>query len=168
MRHALIDDVHRNFGQAIHIRFTGAKIAALDRVVKEAVNAVAVVLIIFRSIDSALGRDRMSAPRRILIAKALYPVAKLAQRRRGRTAGQPAAHDNNLELAAIIWTNKSGMIAMALPFLVERARRNFGVERSNHNGSQNSKSEIRNPKQTPENLNAEITKTHAVAARCRF
>jgi len=44
-------------------RLAGTKIAALDRVVEQPVNAVAVVLIIFRCIDPALCRNRMRASR---------------------------------------------------------------------------------------------------------
>ncbi len=54
---ALIDDVAANFSESINVRFARAKIAAFDRVVEQAINAVAIVLIIFRGIDSALGRD---------------------------------------------------------------------------------------------------------------
>ena len=63
LRDALIDDVIADFGQAINVGFAGTKIAAFDRVVEKAVNAVAIVLVIFRRIDSALGRDAECARR---------------------------------------------------------------------------------------------------------
>ena len=57
LRHALVDDVDADLRQAIDVRFARAEIAALHRVVEEAVDAVAVVLIILRGVDSALRRD---------------------------------------------------------------------------------------------------------------
>ena len=85
---ALIDDQIADFGQAINVRFARTKIAAFDRVVKQSVNAVAVVLIILRGVDSALRGDGMGAARRILITKTFHPITELAERGRGRTAGQ--------------------------------------------------------------------------------
>src|SRR5262249_55542442 len=88
LRNALVDDVCAYLSQTVNIRFAGTEVAALDRVIKQTVNAVAIVLVIFRGIDSALGRDRMRAARRILITKAFHAVTELAERRRGRTAGE--------------------------------------------------------------------------------
>ena len=74
--------------QPIDVRFARAEIAALDRVVEQAVDAVAVVLIVLRGVDAALRGDAVRAARRILKAEALDVVAELAERRRGRAAGQ--------------------------------------------------------------------------------
>src|SRR5262249_27397908 len=54
LRHALIDDVRRELGQSIDVGLAGAEVAALDRVVEQAKDAVAVVLVIFRRVDAAL------------------------------------------------------------------------------------------------------------------
>ena len=116
MRDALVDDVAADFGEPINVGFAGTKIAAFDRVVEQTVNAVAVVLIIFRGIDSALRRDRMGAARRILVAKAFHPITEFAQRCCGRTAGESGADDDDFEFAAIIWTNESRVILVARPF----------------------------------------------------
>src|SRR6266446_4462431 len=88
---AVIDDQIADFGEAINIRLPRAKIATLDRVVKETVNAVAVVLIIFCGIDSALGSDAVGAARAVLITEAFYMVAEFAQRGCRRSAGQAAS-----------------------------------------------------------------------------
>ena len=93
---ALIDDEVTDFRQPINIGFARAKIPAFDRVVKQAVDAVAVVLIIFGRIDPALRGDGMRPPRRILITEALYVVAKLAQGGRGGATSQAAADDDDL------------------------------------------------------------------------
>ena len=104
---ALIDDLITDFSQPINIRLAGTKIAALDRVVEQPVKAVTIVLIIFRRIDSALGRNRVRAPRRVLKAKASYSITQFAQGRRRRASGQTAPNDDDFELSPIIWTNQS-------------------------------------------------------------
>src|SRR5580698_3481344 len=77
---ALIDDVDADLCQPVHVGLARAKIAALYRVVEEAVYAVAIILIIFCGVDAALGRDGMRTTGRILKAEALYVVSKLSQR----------------------------------------------------------------------------------------
>src|SRR5207237_8149239 len=104
-----------------------------DCVVEQAINAVAVVLIIFRGIDSTLRSDGMRAPWRILITKTSHVIAELAERCRGRTAGQAAANHDDLKFAAIVWTNESGMVLVTRPFAIERAGWNSGVEVADHN-----------------------------------
>ncbi len=63
LRRALVDDVHRHFGETMNVRFTRAEVAALDRVVEEAMHGVAVVLVILRGVDAALRSDGMRATR---------------------------------------------------------------------------------------------------------
>src|SRR5207248_1898155 len=81
---ALIDDEIADFSQPVNVRFSRTEIAALDRVVKQAEHAVAVVLIILGGIDSALRCDGMGATRRILITKTFHPITEFAQGSRGR------------------------------------------------------------------------------------
>ena len=104
----MVDDQVADFGEAIDVGFARTKIAAFDRVVEQAKDAVAVVLIIFRGVDSALGRDAMSAARTVLIAKAFHVVAELAQRGRRRSAGQAAADHDDLEFPAIVRSHELG------------------------------------------------------------
>ena len=54
---ALVDDIVGNFRQTIDIRFTSTVVAALDGVVKEPEDGVVVVLIVLRSVDTALRGD---------------------------------------------------------------------------------------------------------------
>src|ERR1700753_2363641 len=80
LRNALIDNLDAVFSQPIDVCLARPKVAALYRVIKQAVDAVAVILIILRCVDSALRCNRVSPSRRILKAKALHLVAKLTQR----------------------------------------------------------------------------------------
>ena len=65
-RHALgdhlVDDVDRQLGEAMHVGLAAAEVAALDRVVEQAVDRVAVALVVLRRVDAALGGDRVGAP----------------------------------------------------------------------------------------------------------
>src|SRR5690606_15084862 len=66
LRDALIDDVHRELGEAVDVRLARAEVAALHGVVEEAEDAVAVVLVVLGRVDAALRGDRVGAPRAVL------------------------------------------------------------------------------------------------------
>ena len=63
LRDALIDDVHADLREPVDVGFARAEVAAFYGVVKQAVNAVAVILVILRGIDSALRGDGVRAAR---------------------------------------------------------------------------------------------------------
>ena len=67
-------------------------------------------MIIFRGIDSALRGDAVRAARAVLVTETFHLVAELAQRGRGRSAGQAAADDDDLKFAAIVRADEPGMI----------------------------------------------------------
>ena len=60
----------RHFGEAVDVGLAGAEVAALDRVVEEALDAVAVVLVVLGGVDAALGGDGVRPARRVLVAEA--------------------------------------------------------------------------------------------------
>lgn len=66
---ALVDDVHADLGEAVDVRLAGAEVAALDRVVEEVEDAVAVILVVLRRVDAALGRDGVGAAGAVLEAE---------------------------------------------------------------------------------------------------
>ena len=105
-RHALgdrlVDDVHRQLGEPVDVALTGAEVAALDRVVEQPVDAVAVAAVVLRRVDAALGGDRVGAARRVVEGERLDLVAELGERRRGRRAGEAGADDEDLELALVV------------------------------------------------------------------
>ena len=63
LRHHLVDDVDADFGEAMHIAFASAEVAALDGVVEQAVHAVAIAAVVLGGVDAALGRNRVGATR---------------------------------------------------------------------------------------------------------
>ena len=71
LRHALVDDVHADTcGQPVDVGLARAEVAALDGVVEEPLDAVAVVLVVLGGVDAALRGDRVRAARAVLEAEA--------------------------------------------------------------------------------------------------
>jgi len=99
----------------------GAEIAALNRIVEEAEDAVAVVAVVLGGVDPALRRDTMRPPRRILEAKTFDLVAELAERcRRGR-AGEPAADHEDGVFPLVRRIHQLHLEPVPVPFLFNRA-----------------------------------------------
>src|SRR3989442_1593785 len=67
--HALVDDVDADFSQAVDVGFSRAEVAAFYGVVEQAIDAVAVVLIVLGGIDAALSSDRVRAAGAVLKTK---------------------------------------------------------------------------------------------------
>jgi hypothetical protein len=97
----LIDDVDADLRQPENVRLARTKIPALHRVIKKAVNAVAVIPVIFRGVDAALRGDRVRAARAVLEAEAMHVITLLPERRRCRSTREPRAHDDDRVLAAV-------------------------------------------------------------------
>ena len=57
LRHALVDDVDAHLGQPVDVGLARAEVAALDRVVEQPADRVAVVLVVLGGVDAALRRD---------------------------------------------------------------------------------------------------------------
>ena len=112
---ALVDDARADLGQAVDVGLAGAEVAALDRVVEEAVDGVAVVLVVLRGVDPALGGDGVRAPRGVLVAEGLDLVARLAEGRARRPAGETGADDDDGELAAVGRVDQRGVELPLLP-----------------------------------------------------
>ena len=79
LRRALVDDVHAHLRQAVDVRLAGPVVAALDRVVEEAVDAVAVVAVVLRRIDATLRGDAVRAAGGVVEREQLDLVAELAE-----------------------------------------------------------------------------------------
>ncbi len=128
LSHALVDDVDRHLGQAVHVGFAGAVVAALDGVVEQTEHGVAVVLVVFSGVDAALRRNGVRAAGRVVVGKGLYVVAQLGQRGGGRSAGQAGAYHNDVVLPLVGGVHKLHVELVLLPLLGERAFGNFGIQ----------------------------------------
>ncbi len=128
LRDALIDDADRALGQAMHVRLARAVVAPLHRVVEEAPDAVAVVLIVLGGVDAALGRDRVRAPRRILEAEGLHLVAELGQRGGRGPAGEAGPDHDHRVLPLVRRIDQLHVEPVTLPLRLDGTAGNLGVE----------------------------------------
>ena len=112
----------------MHVRFAAAEVAALDGVVEQPVDRVAVALVVLRGVDAALRGDRVSATRRVVERERLDLVAEFAERGRSRRAGQPGADDDDLELALVRRVHQLLAGDVVVPLVGHRAVGNLGIE----------------------------------------
>ena len=117
------------------LRLAGAVVAALDGVVEEAVDAVAVVVVVLGRVDAALRRDRVRPTRRVVVREDLDVVAQLAERCGGRGAGEAGADHDHVELAAVVGFDQLQVELVVVPLVGQRAGRDLRVEGECHLGS---------------------------------
>ena len=128
LRHALVYNVAADFRQSVDVRLARAEVAALYGIVEEAVNAVAVVLVVLGGVDAALRGNGMRAAGAVLIAEALDIIALLRQARRGGRARQPAPDHYHAVFAAVRGVYKLGMRLKVGPLLGYRPFRNLRIQ----------------------------------------
>jgi hypothetical protein len=129
---ALVDDVDAVLREAIDVAFASAEVAAFDRVVEEAVDAVAVVLIILSGIDAALRCDGVRAAGRILKAEAFDVVAKLAEGSGRGAASESGADDDEVVASLVGGVNELHLELSVLPGLLDRPGWYFSVQMDWH------------------------------------
>ena len=129
LRDALVDDVHAQLRQPVDVRLARAVVAALDRVVEQPLDAVAVVLVVLRGVDAALRGDAVRAARAVLDAEAQDVVAELAERRRRRRAGEAGADDDDGVLPAVRRVDQLRLEAVAVPLVRQRPARELLASR---------------------------------------
>src|SRR5438094_10458838 len=135
-RHALgdtlVDDVDADLRQAIGVGLAGAEVAALDGVLEQAVDAVAVVAVVLGGIDAALGGDRVGAARRVVVREALHVIALLAERGGGAGAGEARGDEQDGVVAPVRGGHQVHLEAAAGPFLFDQSCGNSRVEYDRH------------------------------------
>ena len=128
LRHALVDDVDADLRQAVNVGLARAEVAALHRVVKQAVDAVAIAMIILGGVDAALRGDGVRAAGGILEAEALDVVTQLAERGCRGSAGQARPYHDDVVLALVGWVYQLEIEFVFVPDGLDRAGGDFGVE----------------------------------------
>ena len=127
LRDALVDDVHADLGQPVDVGLARAVVAALDGVVEEPVDGVAVALVVLGRVDAALGGDRVRPARAVLVAERLHDVPGLAERGGRRGAGQTRADHDHRQPATVGRVGDPGLELAGVPPLVERTAGRLGV-----------------------------------------
>ena len=125
---ALVDDRDRDLGQPVDVGLAGPEVPALDRVVEEPLDAVAVVAVVLRGVDPALRRDRVRAARGILVAEALDVVAELGHRRRAARAGEARSDHDHGVLPLVRRVDELHLEAVLVPLLLDRAGGDVRIE----------------------------------------
>ena len=113
--------------QAVDVGLPGAEVAAFHRIIKQAEDAVIIVLIVLSGIDAPLGGDAVCPAGGILDAEGLHLVAQFRQGGGGRSAGQAGTHYQDLKLALVSRTDDLNVVLMAVPFLLDGPIRYFAV-----------------------------------------
>ena len=148
LRDALVNDVHTHLRQTIDIGFARAEVAAFDRVVEKAVNAVTVVFVVLRGVNPALCGDAMSAAGTVLKAEAFYVVTEFSQRGCCGRARESGADNDDLELPLVRRVDQLQLELVLVPLLRQRSGGNVGVESHVRQRCwKNSKSQIPNSKE---------------------
>ena len=126
----LVDDVHRHLGESVDVRLARAEVAALDRVVEEPVDAVAVAGVVLGGVDAPLGGDRVRTARRVVERERLDLIAELGERGARRRAGEPGAHHEDLELALVVRVDEADVALEVGPLVGDGPVGDVGVEAS--------------------------------------
>ncbi len=127
LRDALVDDLDGDLREAVHVGLAGAEVAALDGVVEEAVDGVAVVAVVLRGVDAALRGDGVGAARGVLVAELDDVVALFGERGAGGAARETGADDDDGVLAAVGRVDQLGLEAPLVPALVDGPCGGLGV-----------------------------------------
>ena len=123
MGDTLINDRRAQLGQAVNVAFAGAEVATLLRVGEQPPRGIAIVAIIFGSIDSTLSRNAVGATGRILETETLHLVAHRSHRSRRRRTGQTRANDKDLVFGAVVGADQTKVILMIGPSVLNRTFR---------------------------------------------
>ena len=132
LRSALVDDVDRYLGEAVHVGFTGPVVAPLHGVVEEAIDRVAVVAVVLRRVDAALSSDRVGTTGGVVEGEDLHVVAELGERGGGRRTGKTGADDDDLELSLVGRVDQLHVELVVVPLVLDGTFRDLCVE--HHHG----------------------------------
>ena len=128
LRDTLVDDVGADLCEPIDVGLTRAEVTPLNGVVEESINAVTVVLVVFGRVDTALGRNLVSASRRVLVAETVYVVAKLSHGCTCGRTGESRTDDDDTKLPLVGWVDQLHFKSVLVPLLSDIATWNFGFE----------------------------------------
>ena len=124
----VVDDPAGLQPQAHDVGLPPPVVPALDGVLDEARQGVAVDLAGPGGVDPALRGHRVGAARGVVQAEALHPVAQAPQGRGRSGAGQSGAHHDDGQLAAVGGIDQAVLVAPALPGMLGRAVRQVRIQ----------------------------------------
>ena len=99
--YALVDDTVGNLGQAVNVGFAGAIVSSFYGIVKQTINRITVVLIIFSGIDTSLCGDGVCTTGRILNTEIQHIEAQLTKCGCSGSSRQTCAHHNYIQTTLV-------------------------------------------------------------------
>ncbi len=123
---ALVDDVYADLRETVDIGFAGTEIATLNGVVEEAVNAIAIVVVILGGVDATLRSDGMRAAWAVLKAEAVDVVTQFTKACGGGTTGETRTNDDDVVLPLVGGIDELELELMLVPGLLDRPGGNIG------------------------------------------
>ncbi|BFO19045.1 hypothetical protein SHKM778_54330 [Streptomyces sp. KM77-8] len=105
----------------MHIGLAGAEVAALDGVVEQPVDGVAVVAVVLGRVDAALRGDGVGAARGVLVAELDDAVALFGECGAGGAAREAGADDDDGLAAPVGGVDQLGLETARVPALVDGA-----------------------------------------------
>ena len=125
--HALVDDVVRHLCQTIDVGFASTIVTAFHCIIEEAINRVAIVLIVLGCIDTTLSCDRVSATGRVLNAEVIYIEAHLGKGSGSTCSSKTCADHDDVELQLVLRVHQTLVSFIFFPFLRHWACRNLRI-----------------------------------------
>ena len=105
----------------MHVCLARAEVAALDGVLEQAIDAVAVALIVLCGVDAALGSNGVRASRRVVERKRVDLVTKLGKRCGSGCTCKAGANHDDLELSLVVRVYQLGVCLVVVPLVGKRA-----------------------------------------------
>ena len=124
----LVDDVDRNLRQAMHVGLARAEVASLDGVLEQAIDAVAVALVVLCGVDAALSSNGVCASWRVVKRKRVNLVTQLCKRCGSRCTSKAGANHDDLEFALVVWVYQLGICLVVVPLIGQCAFGNFCIK----------------------------------------
>ena len=124
---ALVDDLDGRLGEPVDVGLPGPEVAALDGVVEQPVDGVAVVAVVLRGVDAALRGDGVGAARGVLVAELDDVVALFGEGGARGSAREAGADDDHGVLAAVGGVDQLGLEAAPVPAFGDGPVRGLGV-----------------------------------------
>ena len=136
----LVNDVGRYFCKTIYVGFSRTIIAAFDGIVKQAMNRVAIALVVFSGIYSPLCCDRVCTTWRILKAKRLDVITQFCEGSRSRATSQTRTNHDYIDQTFVGWTDQADVVFVTCPFISYWTFRDMCVEFGHVSDLENEKS----------------------------
>ena len=128
MGHTLVDNIDAQLGQTIDVGFAGAEVATFDGVIKQAIDTVAIIAVVFGTINAPLGGDAMGATGAVLITKCFNGVAHFSHGGSSSATSQARPNHNYRIFTAVGGIDKLHFELMLGPFLFNWSSGNIGID----------------------------------------